>query len=114
MFITTKPLKILIIRSLLLSKFPFSVTLDMAKLKKVGVINFFKAFVIIVEWLARDENVQVNGVCVFNDLTNMPMSIHTSIMGTENGRKHLDFFDVSFWLCKLVVFFVKRFIVLFQ
>ena len=83
--------------------FPFSGRLDMAKLKEAGVINFYKAFVIFFEWLARDENVQVNGLCMFSDLTNMPFAIHTTILATENGKKHLNFFDVSFLLCKLVV-----------
>ena len=69
----------------------------MAKLKKIGVINFYRAFVVFFEWLARDENIQVNGLCMFGDLTNFPLAIHTTIMASENGRKHLHFYDFCPW-----------------
>ena len=43
----------------------------------------------------RDENVQVNGVSVFVDMTGLTMAHHTHIMNLENAKKMVNFYQVN-------------------
>ena len=42
-----------------------------------------------------DENVQVNGVSVFVDMTGLTMAHHTHIMNLENAKKMVNFYQVT-------------------
>lgn len=63
--------------------------------KKYGVDNVFRTMVLICDWLNRDENVQVNGLSVFIDLTNVTMKHHLTLMNMENGKKMMQFYQNS-------------------
>ena len=64
--------------------------------KKYGVDNVFRTMLLICDWLNRDENVQVNGLTVFIDLTNVTMKHHLTLMNMENGKKMMQFYQVLF------------------
>ena len=57
--------------------------------------NVFKSIVLFCEWLIRDENVQVNGIHVFLDNTDITMSHSTTIWNLENGKKMMQYYQVQ-------------------
>jgi len=57
--------------------------------------NVFKCIVLFCEWLNRDENVQVNGIHVFLDNTDITMSHSTTIWNLENGKKMMQYYQVQ-------------------
>lgn len=63
--------------------------------KKYGIETVFKNIILVCEWLARDENVQVNGVQVFVDMTAITMAHSTNMMTPENGKRLLQFYQNS-------------------
>lgn len=63
--------------------------------KKYGVDNVFRTMVLICDWLNRDENVQVNGLVVFLDCTDMTMRHHLNLMNMDNGKKMMQFYQNS-------------------
>ncbi|XP_052817590.1 alpha-tocopherol transfer protein-like [Mya arenaria] len=70
--------------------------LDMNKVKKKwGVENIFRTICLICDWVNRDENVQVNGIIVFIDNTDVTMGHFMNMMGTENGKKIMEFYQNS-------------------
>lgn len=60
-----------------------------------GLGTAFKNIILVCEWLARDENVQVNGVQVFVDLTGITMGHSTNVMTPENAKRLLQFYQNS-------------------
>ena len=81
-------------------------------LKKFGVETLFRSVILVCEWLTADENVQVNGLFVFVDLTGATIAHHTQIMNIENAKKMLQFYQVSILhngKCLQVFFFRKTF-----
>ncbi|XP_052224863.1 alpha-tocopherol transfer protein-like [Dreissena polymorpha] len=68
--------------------------LDMTKVKKTwGLDNVFKAICLCCEYLTKDETVQVHGLCVLLDDTDVSMSHIMSMMGQENGKKIMEYYQ---------------------
>ena len=62
--------------------------------KKWGVENVFRTIVLVCDWLNRDENVQVNGLRVFLDNTDVTMGHFLTVMSGENGKGTMQFYQV--------------------
>ncbi|XP_060557274.1 alpha-tocopherol transfer protein-like [Ruditapes philippinarum] len=61
--------------------------IDVNDAKKTwGLQNVFRALVLVHDWISMDENVQVNGVQVFFDSTDLSWSTATTIFTGENGK----------------------------
>ncbi|KAL4235050.1 Tyrosine-protein phosphatase non-receptor type 9 [Mactra antiquata] len=70
--------------------------LDMNKVKKEwGVDNVFKTITLICDWANQDENVQVNGIVVFIDNSDVTMGHMMTIWSPENGKKIMQFYQNS-------------------
>ena len=81
------------------SPLTFSANVDVDEVrKKYGIETVFKNIILVCEWLARDENVQVNGVQVFVDMTAITMAHSTNMMTPENGKRLLQFYQVGYIL----------------
>lgn len=63
--------------------------------KKWGIDNIFKTVTLICDWANRDENVQVNGIIVFIDNTDVTMGAMMSLWGQDNGKKIMQFYQNS-------------------
>lgn len=69
--------------------------LDLNKIKKKwGVDNVYKVITLICDWMNRDENVQVNGLVVFIDNTDVSMGHMTTLWSQEHGKKIMQFYQV--------------------
>lgn len=63
--------------------------------KKWGIENIFKTITLICDWANRDENIQVNGIVVFIDNTDVTMGHVMSLWGQENGKRIMQFYQNS-------------------
>ena len=55
----------------------------------------FRAIMLICEWLKTDEHVQVNGILMFIDCTNVSMQHHLKLYTMENIKKMIQFYQVD-------------------
>ena len=70
--------------------------LDMPTIKKeYGVDYVFKAIALVCHWVIRDENCQVNGIKVFNDLSDLTMQHVTTLWSRDNTKKMIQFYQVN-------------------
>lgn len=70
--------------------------LDLNKVKKKwGVDNIFRVITLVCDWLNRDENIQVNGLTVFIDNTDVSMSHMMTLWDRENGKRIMQFYQNS-------------------
>lgn len=63
--------------------------------KKWGVDNVFRTITLICDWANRDENIQVNGIVVFIDNTDLTMSHMMTLWNQENGKRIMQFYQNS-------------------
>ncbi|XP_060565140.1 alpha-tocopherol transfer protein-like [Ruditapes philippinarum] len=63
--------------------------------KKWGVDNVFRAITLICDWANRDENIQVNGIVVFIDNTDVTMGHMMTLWNQENGKRIMQFYQNS-------------------
>ncbi|XP_052212993.1 retinaldehyde-binding protein 1-like isoform X2 [Dreissena polymorpha] len=70
--------------------------LDMTTVKNVwGIDNVFRAICLLCDHLNRDETVQVHGLSVFIDNTDVTMGHFRTLMGQEQGRNIMDYYQNS-------------------
>lgn len=70
--------------------------LDMNVVKKKWSVDMiFKTIGLVCNWINRDENVQVNGLLVFIDNTDVTMSHVMTMWGAENGKRIMQFYQNS-------------------
>ena len=62
--------------------------------EKFGIDNIYRAMVLVCDWINIDENVQVNGISVFIDMSNMTTKHHLHLMNFENMKKMLQYYQV--------------------
>ena len=67
-----------------------------------GIATVFKSIGMFVDWVNRDENVQVNGIQVFADLSNVTLSSVTTLWTAENGKRLMSFYQVTLIDCFFV------------
>ncbi|XP_045191876.2 alpha-tocopherol transfer protein-like [Mercenaria mercenaria] len=60
-----------------------------------GSKSVFKTIGLFIDWVLTDENVQVNGVNVIADLSDVKLSSLTTLWTAENGKKLLSFYQHS-------------------
>ena len=73
-----------------------SASLDVNNIKKKwGAENVFRAIALICDWLVRDENIQVNGLVVLIDNTNITWSHVMTMWKQDNGKKITQFYQVG-------------------
>ena len=63
--------------------------------KDFGIETVFKNIILVCEWLIWDENVQVNGLSVFVDMTGLTMAHHKNVMNMDNAKKLMHFYQVN-------------------
>ncbi|XP_045194407.2 alpha-tocopherol transfer protein-like [Mercenaria mercenaria] len=63
--------------------------------KKWGVANLYRVIALVCDWAMRDENVQVNGLVVFVDNTDITMNHMLTLFGQENGKRLMQFWQNS-------------------
>ena len=74
----------------------FSARLDLNDIKKKwGVANVFRAITLICDWANRDENVQVNGIVVIFDNSDVTMSHMMTVYNQENGKHIMKYYQVD-------------------
>ncbi|XP_052225739.1 alpha-tocopherol transfer protein-like isoform X2 [Dreissena polymorpha] len=70
--------------------------LDMTHVKKVwGIDNVFKAICLMCDHLNRDETVQVYGLSVVIDNTDLTIGHFRTLLGQEYGQKIMDYYQNS-------------------
>jgi hypothetical protein len=69
--------------------------LDADTVKRAGgIATVFKTICMFVDWVNTDENIQVNGIQVFADLSNVTLSSVTTLWTAENGKRVMHFYQV--------------------
>lgn len=70
--------------------------LDMNSVKKeFGADNVFRTIMLICEWLKTDEHVQVNGIIMFIDCTNVTMQHHLKLYNMDSIKKMIQYYQNS-------------------
>ena len=64
--------------------------------QKYGIDNIYRAMILVCDWINIDENVHVNGIQVFIDLSNMTMKHHLHLMNFDNMKKMFQYYQVCF------------------
>ena len=77
---------------------PHHLLLDMIPVetikKQFGINNIMRAIALVSEYLVLDENVQVNGYCGFEDMSNMSMSHIYNLYTKEVNEVWMSFYEV--------------------
>ena len=67
--------------------------MDVVK-EKYGIDNIYRAMVLVCDWINIDENVHVNGIQVFIDMSNMTIKHHLHLMNFDNMKKMFQYYQV--------------------
>ncbi|XP_045191878.1 alpha-tocopherol transfer protein-like isoform X2 [Mercenaria mercenaria] len=63
--------------------------------QKWGLKNVFRALVLVSDWYCLDENVQVNGMQVLFDASDITLNTATTIFTGENGKNLIKYYQVK-------------------
>ncbi|XP_045191877.1 alpha-tocopherol transfer protein-like isoform X1 [Mercenaria mercenaria] len=63
--------------------------------QKWGLKNVFRALVLVSDWYCLDENVQVNGMQVLFDASDITLNTATTIFTGENGKNLIKYYQRS-------------------
>jgi len=80
-------------------------------IKEMGMDSFYKTCITVYDWMAIDENVQVNGMVLISDYTDMTMNKFRAFFKPDQMKDFIPWFEViTHTLLKcLHMFFGKSF-----
>jgi hypothetical protein len=68
--------------------------IDVEQCKKWGLDNLYKAWCLVFDWIAYDENVQVNGMATFDDHSDITMNIFMNVVTPKMSSIMFKYFQV--------------------